>query len=85
MDGLKPSTMYQISIFAQNSEGQSLPTPPIRVLTLSEFRKKNDGDKKAASAKETIPDIRACCVEKEVKQERCLRTMCDPSHAHEAT
>ncbi|XP_064458219.1 Ig-like and fibronectin type-III domain-containing protein 1 [Ornithodoros turicata] len=87
--GLKPVTMYEVTVTSENRHGSSLPSYALRTLTLntemtiipSSNATTNDTDDMLPK----LPDIRSCCVKNGVKQERCLRTMCDPSRADETT
>lgn len=88
---LKPVTMYEVTVTSENMHGTSLPTYALRTLTLSSepsYDLPPPAENVTSSGNESspaIPDVRGCCVQKGVKQERCLRTMCDPSRADETT
>uniref|UniRef100_A0A4D5RKC4 Putative neural cell adhesion molecule l1 n=1 Tax=Ixodes scapularis TaxID=6945 RepID=A0A4D5RKC4_IXOSC len=88
---LKPVTMYEVTVTSENMHGTSLPTYALRTLTLSSepsYDLPPPAENVTSSSNESspaIPDVRGCCVQKGVKQERCLRTMCDPSRADETT
>lgn len=88
--GLKPTTMYEVTVTSENLHGSSLPTYALRTLTLNTDAPVmvppfNATTNSSDGNLPKLPDIRACCVKHGVKQERCLRTMCDPSRADETT
>ncbi|XP_075547346.1 Ig-like and fibronectin type-III domain-containing protein 2 [Dermacentor variabilis] len=85
---LKPVTMYEVTVTSENMHGTSLPTYAVRTLTLGAEPSFDLPTPENITTNETlpsIPDVRGCCVKRGVKQERCLRTMCDPSRADETT
>ncbi|KAH8032935.1 hypothetical protein HPB51_003889 [Rhipicephalus microplus] len=85
---LKPVTMYEVTVTSENMHGTSLPTYAVRTLTLGAQPSFDLPTPENITSNETlpsIPDVRGCCIKRGVKQERCLRTMCDPSRADETT
>lgn len=85
---LKPVTMYEVTVTSENMHGTSLPTYAVRTLTLGAEPSFDLPTPENITSNETLPtapDVRGCCVKRGVKQERCLRTMCDPSRADETT
>lgn len=85
---LKPVTMYEVTVTSENMHGSSLPTYALRTLTLGSdptFDLPTPANITSNDSLPGIPDVRGCCVKRGVKQERCLRTMCDPSRADETT
>uniref|UniRef100_A0A131YT19 Neural cell adhesion molecule l1 n=1 Tax=Rhipicephalus appendiculatus TaxID=34631 RepID=A0A131YT19_RHIAP len=85
---LKPVTMYEVTVTSENMHGTSLPTYAVRTLTLGAEPSFDLPTPENITSNETlpsIPDVRGCCIKRGVKQERCLRTMCDPSRADETT
>jgi hypothetical protein len=81
---LKTFTMYEIQVTAINKFGDSLPTNPIRALTLSP---ESDSQKIPKSTKNDpkLPNIRKCCEDNGVVLDRCLNTLCDPTKADTAS
>lgn len=54
--------MYEITVTAMNIHGSSLPSFPIRALTLIPGQIKT----KPTSESPTLPDIKTCCIDKGV-------------------
>jgi len=75
IDGLEKFSLYKVSMWAENkNEGKSLPTYDVKVVTHME------GDSKDPKAIETpsLPDIRSCCISKNVSHALCVDKFCDP-------
>ncbi|CAG2122835.1 unnamed protein product, partial [Medioppia subpectinata] len=81
---LKQFTMYEIQMSAVNKFGDSLPTDPIRALTLAP---ESDTQKipKSIKTDPKLPNIRKCCENNGVVLDRCLNTLCDPTQADTAS
>ncbi|RZF43428.1 hypothetical protein LSTR_LSTR001689 [Laodelphax striatellus] len=72
IDGLTPLTMYEITVIAKNVHGSSLPSYPVRSLTLIPGQSRQ----KAGKAPPKLPDVRGCCYEKGVTHTTCLDKLC---------
>lgn len=91
---LKKSTMYEVKLIALNKFGESLPTNELRIVTHSpaaeEAETKSEKDSDAASRKKVVdelvnkgdksdvPNLRRCCSNRGVKNEACLKQLCEP-------
>lgn len=73
---LAPFTMYEVTVTAYNKHGSSLPSDAIRSLTLSP-RSAPKPTSIARSPK--IPDIKSCCVAKNISRGGCVDKLCDPA------
>nr|XP_022900341.1 Ig-like and fibronectin type-III domain-containing protein 2 [Onthophagus taurus] len=73
VNNLKEFTMYEITVFATNNHGSSLPTYSVRALTLTPDTRKNGG------RIPQLPDTRKCCSDRGITQKTCLNKLCDPS------
>jgi hypothetical protein len=82
---LKPFTMYEIRMTAINKFGSSLPTNPIRTLTLSPESESQKIPPNSSKNEPKLPNIRKCCEENGVMLDRCLNTLCDPTKADTAS
>lgn len=74
---LVPFTMYEVSIVAHNKHGSSMPSLPVRTLTMSPTHKTAPKGMMAPK----LPDIKACCKSKNVTHSNCLNKLCDPVEA----
>ncbi|XP_039279825.1 Ig-like and fibronectin type-III domain-containing protein 2 [Nilaparvata lugens] len=72
IDGLTPLTMYEVTVIAKNVHGSSLPSYPVRSLTLIPGQSRQ----KAGKAPPNLPDVRGCCYEKGVTHTTCLDKLC---------
>ncbi|XP_034250543.1 Ig-like and fibronectin type-III domain-containing protein 1 [Thrips palmi] len=73
---LTPFTMYEVSVTAFNKHGSSLPSDAIRSLTLSP----RSAPKPSSVAKPPkLPDIKSCCVAKNISRGGCVDKLCDPA------
>ncbi|KAF4520404.1 hypothetical protein B566_EDAN003972 [Ephemera danica] len=75
VSSLKPFTMYEVSVTATNSHGNSLPSPAIRTLTLVPGQsKRSDSSEDAVSGATPppIPDVRACCESHGNMDRKCI-------------
>lgn len=73
IDNLKPYTVYQIQMFAFNSQGRSQLTDPIRALTLAPESELTPSDSTAlpdAYEEPSLPDTRKCCLDRGVTLKR---------------
>lgn len=82
---LQPTTMYEVVMVSNNSQGTSMPTYSIRVLTQSDSK---SGNSPMISGNVTLPslhlpNITKCCEKKGVPTGQCLTSLCDPSHNEE--
>ncbi|XP_075234927.1 Ig-like and fibronectin type-III domain-containing protein 1 [Lycorma delicatula] len=75
INDLTPFTMYEITVTAMNIHGSSLPSFPIRALTLIPGQIKT----KPTSESPTLPDIKTCCIDKGVTHGTCLDKLCGMS------
>ncbi|XP_037079709.1 Ig-like and fibronectin type-III domain-containing protein 1 isoform X2 [Pollicipes pollicipes] len=73
VSGLRPLTMYQVSVTAYNDHGGSLPSDRVRAVTwLPESRA-------GVGAPPALPEVKQCCQEAGVREPRCLQKLCDPA------
>lgn len=77
---LTPFTMYEVSVYAANTHGTSLPSYRVRSLTLTPGKIKPT----IAGEAPKLPDITGCCTQKGVNHKTCVHKLCDPSVAHMA-
>lgn len=90
---LKRSTMYEIRMVALNRFGESLPTNELRVVThssplepSSDTESSTSGPSSSSSSPPSpaaaisteVPNLRKCCSNKGVKNEACLKQLCEP-------
>lgn len=88
---LKKSTMYEIKMIALNKFGESLPTNELRVVTHSPTSEEDNKSKDNDNSREKVvddldkpsdpskvPNLRQCCSGKGVKNEACLKQLCEP-------
>lgn len=80
LTNLIPFTMYEISVYAANTHGTSLPSYSVRSLTLTPGKIKPT----IAGEAPKLPDITGCCTKKGVNHKTCVHKLCDPSVAHMA-
>ena len=66
--GLKPFTLYNISMIARNRNGESLPTYSLRVMTHSLNQGAWSRQPPSGSVVEmpVLPDTRGCCLRKNI-------------------
>ncbi|XP_073979651.1 Ig-like and fibronectin type-III domain-containing protein 1 [Rhodnius prolixus] len=69
---LVPFTMYEVTLVAKNKHGTSLPSYPIRSLTMVAGQMKTQTPKKVPK----LPNVKQCCLEKGIKHEKCLSKLC---------
>lgn len=81
--------MYEVKMVALNKFGESLPTNDLRVVTHSPMVEEAKEDKDNSSRKKVIdeldkgdlaevPNLRRCCSNRGVKNEACLKQLCEP-------
>ncbi|XP_014259678.1 Ig-like and fibronectin type-III domain-containing protein 1 isoform X2 [Cimex lectularius] len=70
---LVPFTMYEVSLIAKSKYGTSLPSNPVRSLTMTPGRMKDD--KPVAFPK--LPDVKKCCMDNGMDIDKCLPKVCD--------
>lgn len=71
---LNSYTMYEITVTAGNQHGTSLPSYAIRAMTLPPGKSKP----KTTGEAPKLPDVRGCCIERNVSHSVCLDKLCDP-------
>ena len=79
--GLKPFTLYNISMIARNRNGESLPTYSLRVMTHSLNQGAWSRQPPSGSVVEmpVLPDTRGCCLRKNITHKvlKCNLSICD--------
>ena len=77
---LEPFTLYEVSMVAWNRNGESLPTYKLKVLT----HQQGDVGWKQLTPDESAlpprPDVRSCCIARNVSHASCVEAFCD-THA----
>ena len=68
MTGLKPFTLYNISMIARNRNGESLPTYSLRVMThsLNQGAWRQQDQPGSEVELPLLPDTRGCCLSKNI-------------------
>ncbi|KAJ1522116.1 hypothetical protein ONE63_002427 [Megalurothrips usitatus] len=74
--GLTAFTMYEVSVTAHNKHGSSLPSDAIRSLTLSP---RSAPKPTSVTRAPKLPDIKSCCVERNISRGGCVDKLCDPA------
>lgn len=69
---LVPFTMYEITLTARNKHGSSLPSNPVRALTLTPGQMRSETPKKVPP----LPDIKQCCLDNGVQHTGCVDKLC---------
>ncbi|KAL1122201.1 hypothetical protein AAG570_003606, partial [Ranatra chinensis] len=69
---LVPFTMYEVTVTAKNKHGSSLPSTPVRSLTLTPGEQKSDNPILVPK----LPNIRKCCIDKGITHIKCLNKLC---------
>ena len=66
--GLKPFTLYNVSMIARNQNGESLPTYSLRVMThaLNQGSWKKQDPSGGEVELPPLPDTRGCCLSKNI-------------------
>ncbi|XP_066906093.1 Ig-like and fibronectin type-III domain-containing protein 1 [Halyomorpha halys] len=69
---LVPFTMYEVTLVAKNKHGSSLPSNPVRSLTLIPGNMRSVFPKKVP----VLPDIPHCCAENGIQEKGCVDKLC---------
>ena len=72
--GLGEFTLHEVTMWAENSIGSSLPTYSILVATQPKDQKTVQSGQSAP----VLPDIRSCCISSNVTHAPCVDKFCDP-------
>lgn len=80
LNNLTPFTMYEISVYAANKHGTSLPSYTVRSLTLVPGKIKPT----IVGKEPKLPNVMECCLNKGVNHKTCVHNLCDPEEVQNA-
>ena len=82
--GLKVFSLYDVTLWAESSDGKSLPTYRVRVATSIQEKPGQENLTKIELLPQ-LPDIEACCAARNVSHRPCRQKLCNPLNLDQVT
>ena len=82
--GLKALGLYEVTLWAENPAGKSLPTYSVKVATRADEKSQVEKSTKSKLLAQ-LPDTEACCAAKNVSPRLCRQKFCNPLNLKQVT